>query len=128
VLFLLTSVFIVFPTKIGPHPSSSSLCLSSGKSGQKVNGSISVGGIELAIFGPTVEKNLLNVFAISTSLVDSVPLIFSSVILCEFLLRLAASLRISQVFFELWEEASASSKYCVLRFLTAVLYVFLHVL
>jgi hypothetical protein len=47
-----------------------------------------------------VEKKLLNVLAISVLFVVGVPFAIISVILCELLLRLAASFRISQAFFE----------------------------
>jgi hypothetical protein len=60
VLFLLTRFFIVLPTSMGPHPSSSRCLTVSGSSGQYERGSMSEFGRELAILVPTVEKNTLH--------------------------------------------------------------------
>jgi hypothetical protein len=63
----------------------------------------------LEIVEPTVEKKWLKVLAIAVSSDDSVPFIFISVILPVFFARLAASLSIVQVFFELLELDRLSS-------------------
>jgi len=67
------------------------------------------GGSELAILDPTVEKKLLNVFAIAFVSEERVPSIDISEIVCVLLLRLAASLRMFQVLFAFLLDASESS-------------------
>ncbi len=57
VLFLLTSVLMVLPTRICPQPSSSSNLAVSGSSAQYDNGSVLDSGSELAILDPTVERS-----------------------------------------------------------------------
>ena len=109
VLLLLTSVLMVLPTRICPQPSSSSSLAVSGNSAQYDNGSVLDGGSELAILDPTVEKKLLNVFAIALVSEDRVPSIDISEIVCVLLLRLAASLRMFHVLFAFLLDASESS-------------------
>ncbi len=77
------------------------------------------------MFVPAVAKKVLKALAISVLSVVGVPLVRISVTLWVFFLRLAASLSISQDFFEFLLAASACSKYCALCFLMAVLYSFL---
>jgi hypothetical protein len=92
---------MVFPTSMGPQPSSSSCLRLSGKSGQYESRSRAAGGMLSEMVDPTVEENWLKVFAISDSSDESVPFIFISVILLGFFAKLAASLSIVHVFLEL---------------------------
>jgi hypothetical protein len=81
VLFLLTRLFIVLPTSMGPQPSNSRCLTVSGKSVQYESGSMVVFGSELAMFVPAEAKNLLKAFAISVLSVVGFPSVIISVIL-----------------------------------------------
>ncbi len=100
IVLLLVIILMVFPTRMGPHPSNSRCLTVSGRSAQYERGSMVVGGIELEILEPTEEKKLLKELATSLLSVMRVPLVQSSEILCEFLLRLAASFRMFQELLE----------------------------
>jgi len=86
VLFLLAIVCMVFPTSIGPHPSSSNCPRCSGKSGQKVKGSVLEEGMFSAILDPIEERKFLKVLAISVSFDESCPCMLSSEILLVLLI------------------------------------------
>jgi hypothetical protein len=81
----------------------------SGSSAQYDSGSVLDSGSELAILDPTVEKKLSNVLAMAFVSEERVPSIDISEIVCVLLLRLAASLRMFQVFFAFLLDASESS-------------------
>lgn len=72
----------------------------SGKSGQKVRGSVLEGGMFSAILDPIEERKFLKVLAISVSFDESCPCMLSSKILLVLFDWPVASLRTAQDFLE----------------------------
>ncbi len=100
---------MVFPTSIGPHPSSSKGLRCPGKSGQKVRGSVLEGGMFSTILDPIEEIKFLKVLAISVSFDESCPCMLSSEILLVLFDRPVASLRTAQDFLKSLKVDSLAS-------------------